>query len=568
MISRLLTLFVLLSIPIHWVFGQAISIDRGIRVGGLWCFPSLEDPRNFRYLPDEGKLVKDENGIPRFSFLRYIDPNERVGAESNTLQRVGGGGIVHLMVEYSTNPAKIRRAEALLREHFEDDSLKLIGPIIFSSGRYSMISSIVNGEQQDDRIVIGKGNAPLFEGSKIAISFEIDPTRSKLLLESFKMPTPDISILFEMNFNGLTDAYEAILEVDWQKVDYYQEINASANLYFVSGEVEHKVKDLFTENAVKLTVSGRHESTEALMDQVYKRLIDLIFEEEQLSKEMENQATDNNLLKQLAGNKSGFNLISAHVGYKYRNIRREGSSKIIFNARNESSRLHVITANLGDIYKEFGDNDDLFKTVNLDDPAFLVRQIMVGVDGDLISEFGRLINNVTIQLVKNHENGYQTVTETRINGSNYSPENNPSISYGWHNDLDRLSWLLYEVKAIYQFVGGKKYETDWQAQQSSMVNLYVPYQRKQIRIEGDKSTLLENGVRAVNIKLTYPFFDEVKNLQRTIRPGDLDHNIFLEMTMPNNSHEFTYEIVWYLQSGNTLSAMGVWSSDILFIDEL
>lgn len=58
----------------------------------------------------------------------------------------------------------------------------------------------------------------VLQGSKIALSFELDPQRSKLLLESFKTNTPDVSIVFDLTFSGLLDAYNAKMTVDWAEV--------------------------------------------------------------------------------------------------------------------------------------------------------------------------------------------------------------------------------------------------------------------------------------------------------------------------------------------------------------
>lgn len=74
---------VLKLIPALWLaaFGllkteaQNISIDRGVRLEGLWCFPLATDSLQYLYLPDESHLTLDRQNNPQFSFVRYVKLN-------------------------------------------------------------------------------------------------------------------------------------------------------------------------------------------------------------------------------------------------------------------------------------------------------------------------------------------------------------------------------------------------------------------------------------------------------------------------------------------------------------
>ena len=65
------------------------------------------------------------------------------------------------------------------------------------------------------RHLLATGVAPVLEGNRIALSFDLDPAKATLLLKSFNMPTPDISLVFDMTFEGLNAAYDAELLIDW-----------------------------------------------------------------------------------------------------------------------------------------------------------------------------------------------------------------------------------------------------------------------------------------------------------------------------------------------------------------
>jgi hypothetical protein len=52
------------------------------------------------------------------------------------------------------------------------------------------------------------------------------------------------------------------------------------------------------------------------------------------------------------------------------------------------------------------------------------------------------------------------------------------MNYGSVGDSDRVEWLNYDYKTQFQFKGGKNFQTGWQQQNASMINLFAPYERK------------------------------------------------------------------------------------------
>ncbi len=554
---------------------QSISMDRGVRVNGLWCFPLVDQPLRFRYLPDEARLALSAQNQPQFSFVRYVDPMEKTGRQQNTLVEVGGGGVLHFLVEYSAAPRRVQGAGEALRELLQNDSVELLGPVIFKEGRFALVSSILQPDGKNtERVLMSAGAAPVLEGTKVALSFELDPTRSRLLLESFKMATPDVSLMFDLGFSGLTDAFDAKLSVDWSELSRYERFKAGGSVYFVSGEVETTVEELIKNNTIKLETSGADEKTEALLSTVYNKIVELLFEREQ--QPQADQAGGNfleNMIRQFSGGSSGggnnpFSFLSVNASYKHRNVKKEGKTQLTFNSRTVADRRHLIAFNIGDLHRRFGENQRFFKTVSLDDPDFLTREISIGVDGELAPEFDRLINSVTVQLRKRHQNGEETLREARVLKSTLGAAELPVIAYGSLGDADRQAWYRYDYHAIYQFQGGKRYETEWISQSGAMINLFVPYERRTIRLEGDPTLLQDKQVRALQVKIDYPFFGETRRLQQTLKPNELPQGKSFEITLPRETGAFNYQITWFFQDGSSQNTSGSWESDILFVDNL
>src|SRR6056297_3510153 len=81
---------------------QQIMMDRGIRASGLWCFPLATDSLSYYYLPNEASLAPDKNQNPQFSLIRYVIAEAQKQKQSKSIQKAGGGAILHFLIQYET----------------------------------------------------------------------------------------------------------------------------------------------------------------------------------------------------------------------------------------------------------------------------------------------------------------------------------------------------------------------------------------------------------------------------------------------------------------------------------
>ncbi len=557
---------------------QQIAIDRGVRVEGLWCFPLVTDPLQYLYLPDQASLAINERKQPQFSFIRYVNNIDNTASPDKSISQAGGGGVLHFLVTYDTDEKKVKRAEQALRELLNgNDSVKLRGPVVFKEGRFALVSSILNPDNgKNERNLLAIGAAPVLQGSRIALSFEMDPQHSKLLLESFKMNTPDVSLVFDLAFSGLTDAYNAKLTVDWAEVQKNEKISGGASVYFVSAEIEKVYEELRKTNAIKLEMAGDDSRMDALVTTAYNKITDMLFrrvEPEQLPAGQ--QGGLGGLLNGLFGNSGGGSMSSgktvgfgAHFGYKLKDVKTSGTSTLSFNSRISSDRHHYITFNIGDFYKKYGQSQEYFKTVSLTDPDFEQRDIYIGVDGALLPEFDKMINSITVTMKKDHGNGSTTLKEVNIVKSTITENRQLTMNYGSVSDTDRLAWLNYDFKALYNFKGGKTYQTDWIRQNASMINLYVPYERRVVKIDGDAGLLKSKNVRAVTIRIEYSFFGENRSMETTIKPEDDFSQKQFDITLPSGQYAYKYTLRWRMKDGTEKTATGDNDTELLFIDTM
>ena len=555
---------------------QNILVDRGLRAEGLWCFPLVTDTLTYLYLPNSGRLALDEDSLPQFSFMRYVTEKPGSGTNGATINEAGGGAVLHFLVLYDTPDRQIRAAEARLRMLLQNPAVKLRGPVVFSKGRYALISSIIEPESGEEKeVLIGTGEAPVLENSRIALSFGMTPQQSKILLESFKMATPDISIVFELTFTGLSDAYQAEVEFDWSEVRNTQNFSAGGSIYFVSADVELGLKELVKKGNIRLKTAGESSQMEGLLNVVYDKLVKVLFdpvEPESLPAEAAGGMTDalSTLLSPTGplGSRSttGFGV---NVAYQLKMLNASGTGRLSFNGRSSIERRHFITFNIGNLWQRFGDDERLFRDVPLYDPAFQQREVFIGIDGSLEKEFDRMVNSVTVTIRKVHENGAETLKEVLINRQELKKFEKPvSVLYLNQKDADRQKWLSYECRQTWNFINQGNYSTPWQAQTGAMVNVFTPYERRSIGLEGDLGALQAKGVRAVSVQITYPFFGVQKQERLTIRPTDDLSSKAFEVTLPQGHDEVAFALTWIMADGTKKTKEGTDNLGIIFIDEL
>lgn len=569
-----LLLALLLVLP---AAAQPLAIDQGMRIGGLWCFPLADNPRQYVYLPNQARLATDEGGRPQFSFVRYVVNRPAAEAGSATVTAAGGGGVLHFLVLYETPAGQVEAAQKALRQHFKDDEIVLRGPVVFADGRYALVSSVLNpAGGPPERRLLATGRAPVLEGDRLALSFELRPEEASLLMESFRMATPDVSLVFDMSFQGLSDAYDAELFIDWSEVRKSKGFSAGGSVYFVSAEVEAMFDDMLRNNAIRLRSSGSDAAMEGLLNNVYGKLLELMFrrvEPERVPADQRGGLSDaiGALINQKggllsSGRTTGFGL---HAGFQLKDMRSSGTSTLNFNHRATVERHSFITFNIGDFHKRYGSDPNYFRAVNLDDPTFQQREIHVGVDGALLPEFDRFVNSVTVTLRKQHQDGRETLRELVIDRETVKKAGNDlRLVYGWSGDADRLAWLAYDWRTRWNFKGGGTYASDWVRDDKAMIDLFAPYERRTVQLLGDTEALRRQGVRAVVVQVEYPFFTGKRRQQLVARPDRPIDEQQLEITLPLNQYDYDYGITWQLEGNQRLSRGGRDSSGLIFIDEL
>lgn len=553
-------------------FAQRVELSEGTRAAGLWVFPVVGQTDQWVYIPAEARIARDANGGPQFSFLRFTRVDDTGKAEATSITEADGGAILNFLIEYHTSPSQIAQAEVELQQNLDSETLNIKGPIVFQSGRYTLVSSILNDKGQREDVALLSGAAPVLEGNKLALSFELDKEGSAILFESFQMATPDISLVFDLEFSGLTDAYDAQVFVDWDKMRKSSAFEAGGKYLWFSGEIGLEFERLTQNAAIDMVSSGESVSMEALTARIYEKLLEILFEP--IKPERADEAEKADLLTSLVGMAkdalSGEGDVpvqpwSAHIGYELKEMRVEGRTVLDFNHREAVNRHAFVTSNIGNLFSQYGRDERYFRVAQLDCSVFCQRNIAISLDGGLTADFGEMVNNVIVSVRKVHENGEVTLREFTVSPQDIGSFNDSQVTYGLNGDTDKDQWMFYDFKTRWNFKGGGTFESDWTTTDVAMIVVYAPYQRQSVQVVDAGADLKGQGVRAVLVGISYPFFGRTRSEQKIVRVGETS-NIQFDITLPENVFAYEYTLTWMMENGDRPSLKKSDNTGLVFLD--
>jgi hypothetical protein len=530
---------------------------------------------SYRYLPAMAQLVTDEQGRPQFSFVRYAMNRDPDPESSLSITEADGGAILTFLVKVETPEDVKSEAEREVRRLTGIRDAELLGPVIFQEGRYTLVSSIVGRDRTGKRVALATGRAPVLEGNAIALSFQLDTEQAALFLESMQMNTPDVSLVYEMSFSGLSDAYNAELVVDWTAVQKSSDFSAGGSLYYVGADVEVVIDELRRENAVRLVVQGSNSNMDAIVNRLYDRVAKMLFDPiEPARTNKENRGslidalstlTEPENITRIARGVSGFGF---NATYKAKTIKRTGTSVFNFDQQETVQRYATIVFNIGDLYAEYGDDPAYFRAVNLYDPVYEQRVVHVGLDGALLPEFDRFVNSVSLTLKKTHDNGVEELRELVLDRDRVRDGIGAlQLVYGWNGDDDREGWLEYEYRTRWSFQNGGVFETEWQPSSAPMIDLFAPYERRSVDLLGDLRQLERQAVRAVVVRVTYPFFGGERSERRIIYTSAEPVNDPIQLTQPLGDSRYDVSVLWQLIGGKQIIDSYSDDTGLIVIDE-
>lgn len=256
---------------------QDIILDKIVRGGEVTLFQSISNPNDYYYIPDKIQLGKHSDGTPQFSFTKYAKNSAPTGTNSTGFSETNdAGGILHALVMIKVPDDQVKNAQRELQR--VNPNGKVIGPIVFKSGKVALISSIIGSDGQLTKKVVGIGNAPILEGSKAAVSVLLTKQGADLLWATFQGSTPDLSFQFEMDVKGYQSPKRVLIEADFEQIYAHRSFEAAVVSPVLAIEVKNAFEDLANKGAIKVTQVGEDADLNKMKETAYNQLVNLMFD--------------------------------------------------------------------------------------------------------------------------------------------------------------------------------------------------------------------------------------------------------------------------------------------------
>ncbi len=233
------------------------------------------------------------------------------------------------------------------------------------------------------------------------------------------------------------------------------------------------------------------------------------------------------------------------ISYKRKRIKRTGKYFVNLNKYTEETRTFPFDGNVGNILK---DCSTCLKKINLDDPLYKQREILVNVIDVNAEDFGSYIGSIEVLMKKKHEGGEETFQNVVIDKNIFvNSANNFRMMYGWKDDNNRDEWLNYEYKTKWAFSGGNIVETDWQTGDFGALDMVPPMEKKDIYVELDPDFVEDENIRAVEVKIYYKNGDreEKKSVNIKTKGNVLSQSV--PIILPRGTDDYEYEITYFVK---------------------
>lgn len=508
----------------------------------------------YYYLPANLGLSKKLNGVPEFLFAKYTT-EER--ADNGGVQ----GAILHCLFKWGLSPTQEKEATKKLRAKLESLSSKndlyknmdpsqatINGAVTLKTGESSF--RVVSATLQGDEETIVTSSAPVLPGSKVAVASKMDKNEAQLLASTFEKgkSITDLSVSINYQYDVLFPAINGEVVFNWKKLE---ELNETYN-------IEHKVtrgkettttkgrfwfikyKKSTTKNVVK-----RVDHTEAR--EIFQQMIEKKVVEINIDKNVSDEVTDQittqffSLFMQSiadAGQRPADNseeeeeIPDPTKTYDHNRSYSINMSKINKKIQKIEERFNLkyrtpitlegsVTANLGGFYDQVRDNKDCVYSVNLNDPFFQHRDILMILDLEAEDIFKDEINYVTVNVRKKRSEGNDFQDQVTIDRK-FIEENGirAAMTYarGEDNNPDN-----YQYKTQWSLRGGNVYPNnppwvngDWEG-----ITLNVPIRPRTIDFEADIEQLKELGIPRATLQVRYLKYgvEYQKNLHISVASG-------------------------------------------------
>lgn len=521
-----------------------------LQIGGAILFKDHAEPNAYFYMPNQPRLAFWPDGTPKLTFLKYT----KAGKEE------AKGGILHFFVKYGLTEQELAKVRTDLAKQVPGAKLK--GPVVFKKGTFMVVSAAAGEGGVFTRKILGEGKAPLITGSEVSVSIAVTPEGAAFLEEALRQPTYPVSVRFDMTYEGLTPKYQANATISWSKVRTYFEQYRKWKIikkkklgiwtWYVNkgtGEELRISDDLKSAGAVTIDVTGEDQNMEAILQTVVDQVMREMFD---TGMELPGEAQEG----EEGGGQEGSPAAQDRpygVSTTMKSVTRSDDWTVSLTKRLRQDReTGPMDASLGDTLRKFKSNKKVYDIINLDDPDLQDRRVHAILDGEDFDTFKKYINFVTVSFKKTHPSGEPTTRDVIFNAKSFAEQGNMQ-EFVYPRLGEGASWLGYEYKTTWSFMGGLKVDGAWTRSEEAAVNLFPPHRYREVDVIADEENVRAHNIKLITVAFKNRVFDREKTGETKILPSETLMTRY-EYLHKENDLGFQYQVTWLLGDGRRASS--------------
>lgn len=538
-------------------------------LNGVLLLQDANDSNMYYYLPTAPRVSERKGGGFELSLVKFIDPNGETS-----------GGLLHMLVTFTLPDDELEALREALKK--ENGEAKLAGPVALhqeEEGSFVIISGSLSDEGFT-RSIISSGRAPVTPGSKAAVAATLTPHGATLLWESLTKPTSDVSVALRTYYEAALPSYQAKISADISTVyEHFSRVRNRQENY-TKRQVRDIMDELVREGVVNVEIFDRlpedqaNKAMQSLVDLATTKLTEIIFDQETGFTAIPEKETAVEA-GQIAGRQQkGWlaKLFTSTGNQKYYTDnqyvlkRREDINQATFHinlTRRSVVKVPVDTSgNISGLYQEFKENPEMFRVVNLADPAFQKRDVYFRIDGDFTGVFEDMMNFAGVSVLKkykDHEDATGELIFTRedIREGNLSK----SWTYARLGESDE-AWLNYGFRTTWSIKGQNQIkspdkEDEWNQSSDPIITIAPPLVRLDLEVDADRFLFEDADIRSATLEVKYRMFNKEVDPKRlsVMRMTDAE-SISRSVIFHDPGKDVFYRVNWYPSKGE--ATKGEW----------
>jgi hypothetical protein len=564
-----------------------VKYDEGrIEIDGIQLLQDSDNALAYYYIPPYPRVSVQPDGEFEFLCLKYV------GGEKKS----DNGGLFHALIEFSLTPAEGEELAKQLRDRIP--GAVLMGPVPMAEGDvasgtgFRIISSILHDSSASKFTLnlVSSGRAPLLPGSRAAIAAHLTQDGATLLWNAFQGTTSDVSVVVSGYFRARLRAYKATVAADLSLVyNHFSSFN-NAQSGFSREQATNILDSLCQSGTIKIDVADlsagldiNSQMYQTILQMITDKVVDAMFNV--TSGWAKLPATEAAIEPHdLKGRYEHGALVSFFVGDGSQpyvpdqqlllKTKTEIRNFNFFLDLNQSVVINVPVHSAGNIrgfYNSFKDDARYFRIVDMDDPDFQNREVHFQINGNFLSSFGEIIDQVSVLIEKDYPEDIASPYSGSLIFNKASIDSGDFIQKITYRRLGDRSdeWSKYKYKVGWKFIGIDSLITtpgqSWFFSSQPAVTLEPPLEKKDIEIGFDRRLLIENGIQSVRIRFASVLFGKpFKGKMVVVRLNDASDpeiaSVYHDAEAP-----VVYQVSWFSGTREVQDDLMVLRDDFLFL---